>query len=882
MSTGNKYDDEIERPGTHIRVNPSGHRELVIKRKGKPDDETLNELARDINNMLEGMDFSTAPASPPGGNFNQPDTPQMVGSRGDIERANGDSPNNMTLSLPQTADGPDVSKAKSKYSATARGSDLRDKYIASENGLDSGVTHSESFTGTAGIALTPVAFEIPQKRKKRKTEAGYNKLAGGTSKKDYDIEESNMSRAVINEWDPPFKAAGYTPGDHQMTSPTGNGVAARKPTTDSVGSYETSTKSHGKEWPRDHKDTPAMCDVDENGVENEPQGSHESTHGEPNDGHQKKVGHDWPAEPKNSGQGVAEPFDGERWSDGGTLKGGQAPNGLDVENDDHGLPSDGPITGTSSEGWTPSNIGKLMEGELDIQSLFNSYARQSGTVCLEEFQELCRAHGAGVKLDETSLLRLMDNNHELLFHEGRDASGAFWVGEELSEEWKKPWLKDGESEESAEDESDESEESESEESAEDESETVEEGLVSEWNPHQRPGAGINPASANPIGRGAPQHGIGNLGMGEFEDDLDNASYDVGHSGCPECGFEDVGPDEEMCPECGAAMGGDTFGDIERGHAEPHGMYDESRAIVVGPKMVESLKRFMESAKSIFESPITNQSKNSSIAEALQLSWGYHAKNVDPREAPTNIRESLLNLMRRFRGFNPLRECNMGKEGGKPIGGSGSPTKSEHLSTEGNPGPDDMEDHGEPLGKAQTNDLEGTPVIKGTEKGMSGDSKSVKENVNRLAKHVQKNLQEAVRGLNKQKYGTSYTILVKEGKTLNRTAKRSQLAEALADLEELLQIHSHRDVCLEACIHQGGSVIRKFDIPAIAVKERGPLVSEGAALFRFKRIAESFADELVSAGATCRVQPHKWGTSVAAKVNYKAATRAFRNLNEAKQ
>jgi hypothetical protein len=300
--------------------------------------------------------------------------------------------------------------------------------------------------------------------------------------------------------------------------------------------------------------------------------------------------------------------------------------------------------------------------------------------------------------------------------------------------------------------------------------------------------------------------------------------------------------------------------------------------------VESLQKFMRSATNIVEK--RSEFRRESIGEALQLVWQFHASNVDPRQAPSSIRESLQRLMKQYKGFNPLREDHkMDRQGGTPIGGGGKPSSSSFLSKEDNPSPDQIEEHGEPLGKAQTNNLDGTPVMQGTAKGMSGTgdtAQSVKENVNRLANHIRKPLLEAVRGLNGQRYGTSYTILVKEGKKLNRTSRRGQLAEALADLEEILQLHAPRMVALEATISQGANVIRRHTIPMVGVKSRGPMLSEGAAIFRFQRTAESFANELVAAGATCRIGPHKWGHAVAAKVNYQTATRAFKGLNESKK
>jgi hypothetical protein len=44
-------DGDIERHDAHYRLNPKGHKELVVKKKGEPDEETLNELAESLTEM---------------------------------------------------------------------------------------------------------------------------------------------------------------------------------------------------------------------------------------------------------------------------------------------------------------------------------------------------------------------------------------------------------------------------------------------------------------------------------------------------------------------------------------------------------------------------------------------------------------------------------------------------------------------------------------------------------------------------------------------------------------------------------------------------------------------------------------------------------------
>lgn len=933
-------EEDIERHDAHYRMNPSGHKELVVKKKGEQDDETLNELADSLMEVLDpkcsgcglpyigdkefcgncrsgltpgvtGESIAFSGPLPTGGGAgspeqqpyqrarNQPDAPEFTGNSADMEREAGESPNNMTSSTPQASDGPERSRSKSKLKANARGNDSRNKYITGYRGdsLDYGATHSESFTGTGAIAIVPGVTSVDDDE-------------------DDDDEESTlesvMNRSVINEWEPKFAGGGdYSPSDYQMPSPTGDGVAERKPKKEKVGKYDTDTSQQGEAWPRKHNDTPAMCDVDEDGVENKPQGSHESTHGEPDDGHQTEVGHNWPDEPKNSGNGVAEPFEGNRWSDGGTLSGGSAQDEMDNKGRKQSMPSDGPITGTSGpqlgqpqESWSPNSIGALMEGDdVNVQALFDNYARQTDYVCLEDFQELLRAHGGQAILDEGSILRLMDVNKELVFHEGHDASGRYWVGVpfELSE-GKKPWETDDE--DGDDDDSDSGKPWEKGESDDDDCD-------SDMNEsRKRHGRTLREFQVRPARDEAMGPSMGDPDMDPGYDEqlagaqMQDRMHGPGPYGgaCPECGAPGTG--EEACAECGCEMGGPGEGMLggeeqDWGHVDDNldhgfssdmerdeewGAYaDEER--VRSPRMMESLSRFIKSAKSIVERNSKEFGKPA-IGEALQHSWRFHAAGINPRTVPSKARQSIQQLMKSYPAFNPLNENDaMDSASGSAIGGKGSANNSSsYLAEKDNPGPDEIQDHGDPLGSKQKNNLDGTPVMKRTEKGMSGTgnyAKTVKENVTKLAMKTRRHLNEAAKGI-KGKYGMSFSVLVQEEEGLNRTPRRRHLAEALADAEEILQIHPHQNVVLETYFHQSGSVVRKSDMPMVAVKRRGPLVSEGRALFRFQRTAEQFADELVTEGATCRLAEHNWGHAVSAKVNYKLATKAFRAISEGRK
>lgn len=1024
---------EVERHMAYTRLNPSGDKELVVG----DDEETLNELAislqecaeeyiwkcvqkmlperlqddpkisdrindaigrgatpEEIVAMFESISFGGvgpsgggmgSPEQPPNDRrHNQPDPPIMVSMDGDRERAANDDLNNFTSTTRQVADGPEQQRAKSKYGANARGNDLPIKNIAGYrgDGLDYGATHSESFTGTGAIAIPPAG--------------GFTAVSDDEEDEDEDEDDLNdtdsesvMTQAntlteevnqVIKEWEPSFASGEYQPGEYQMPSAPGDGVADRKPTQDKVGAYDTDTSQDGKEWPRDHNDTEAMGKVENDGTDHKPAGTHESSVAEPTDGHQDKVGHNWPDEAKNSGSGVAEPFEGDRWSDGGVLK-TTGQDEMDNDGADQTMPSEGPITGTSGpqmgqmEAWDPRNIGTLMEGDLNLQDLFNNYAADHGrTVCLEDFQALCNAHGCEALLDERSLMQLMEANQQFIFYQGEDANGYYWQPTPIAEgatgavggavaggavggipgaiaggaggsiaQDTIDNVTDGdddddltESKSCGECGCDPCECDDEDCMAEGENrrpfgQTISELQIRSPEAEARPYGGEGPGNRRPMG----DPDFGNDPFGDVTDDLGghggletgpddynemlggealDAEYGPGQFGdadastdsCPECG-EMTTPGEEMCPGCGAPVGGGDpmdelgapMGAGARGGARGAGAgaapapaaggmggMPYETTLVNSPAIMEGLNGFMSSARRILEH--NHDFHREHIAEALNLSWVYHARHVDPGKAPQKVQQTIQGLMRNFPGFRPVTEGGgdaMKGSDGTAIGTGGASNSSDFLAAKDQPGPD-LKDEGEPLGKSQKNTYKETPVISGTHKGMDGKgsvAQSVKESVARLSKHVQKALREGARKSLRGKYGVGFSLIVTEGEQRNRTAIRTRLAEALADAEELLQLHDADDVTLEATFtDKSGTIALKQDIPLFTIKPRGLMVSEGMAIFRFKRTAENFANELVAEGATCRVMIHNWGRAVATRVPLTLAETVFRTLVEKKK
>lgn len=863
---------EIERHNTYTRLNPKGHEELVIQKRGQ-DEETLNELANEIEEqLLEYMDMgevspalmSDQPLNDRIGNRKH--IPRLVSSAQDPLRTNDDTITNMTGTTKLAASSPEQQKIQSNIRATHLGRRPRNKYITSpqSDGAIYGATHSESFTGTAGIAVAPVQYKVMGKKKTKKDQES-RKMA-----------EHNMKSIddLLVEWEPEFKAGEYDPGDYKMPSPSGQGVAARNAKKDSTGSREYETKQHGDAWPRKHNETAAMCDVEESGVEDKPQGSHESTHATADDGIQSEVGHNWPNQPKHKGGGVGEPVSGTRYTDGGTLK-GQAPHGLDNTGRKASLPKDGPITGTKGpqQGqpmeWSPERIGNLLGEDTDLQSLFDNYANKNKQVDLQSFQALCDAHGLGVVLDESSMLRLMATNRDIMFHEHVDSYGPYWVTESAAN-IQEMQIRSPEDEAFYKD---------------DLSRTFD------------------------------------MDDDDLEDEMDmdqDGDYDAGHGRfgyeeetdgyCPECGHEGI---DAECPACGCEMWHsendipDSMPEVDYEGFEEEGAGPSARGdqywsykkanqrFADTDEVMESIKYFMSQTKAILES--NTDATKSQIAKALNSQWAKVRKHIHLESLSNPVRKTLHKLTQTFPGFTPvMRESRadaMDSLDGKSVI-TNKMKKSPDLADQ--PGPDEMQQHGNAknmLDREQVNTYKKTPVMSGTEKGLTGtgsikesDSSSeqvFRKNVDTLAKRIHKSLKESSSKA-AGRYRQLYCTLVTESAGVVATPERNTLVEAAADLEEVLQFHKPENVTFLAKFkNSAGTTVLKQEVPMLTISSRGPLVSEGKALFRFKRNAEMFAEALAQEGHSSKIVEHSWGSAVKARVNYGHARQAYQAITEAK-
>lgn len=375
---------------TKIRINPKGHKERVVKKDGDIE-STLNELDGAIERIVESeaLGYQTLDALSPEQQLYQRSVngPYVTS----VDRPNNDTITNMSGSTPRHQDF-EAKKAKSKVGTTTINEPERPAPKLLDN-KDNTRSVSEMVTGTASIGMVPGFSSGRRKKKKVQTE-------------DYE-----MTRRILKEYAPDFAAGEYAPGDANMISPSGEGVAKR--TAKKMGKSNTSMSNHGDAFGAKHNETAAMCDVEESGVEDEPQGKHESKHGDPlADDCCDELGHDWPAQPKHSG-GSAEAVEGTRYQDGGVLK------------------------GVAEEGWSPKLIGKLMGETRDVYQLFDAYAASTRQICLADFSALCEANDIDIAMDETSLKLLMANDKRFMFEESHidDQGNVIYVNTGLIKEY---------------------------------------------------------------------------------------------------------------------------------------------------------------------------------------------------------------------------------------------------------------------------------------------------------------------------------------------------------------------------------------------------------------------------------------------------------------
>ena len=205
------------------------------------------------------------------------------------------------------------------------------------------------------------------------------------------MAKNDNRRNIGENYEPPFDAAGYRPGPAKMKRISGEGAGI------TGGGHRQMKGSHGG---TEHLSPKSKNRVnDENVVV-----SHEteSTHGDPSDGIQSEVGHNWPDSPHNDGAS------------------GEFITGYDYT---------GPAHEPTLESWDPNSIGRMLGEEYNLQDIFNQYASTRRSVNAHEFKNICRANGFDYPLTEDMFRKLIENNKQFMFTEHFDGVHRFYISE---------------------------------------------------------------------------------------------------------------------------------------------------------------------------------------------------------------------------------------------------------------------------------------------------------------------------------------------------------------------------------------------------------------------------------------------------------------------
>ena len=198
-------------------------------------------------------------------------------------------------------------------------------------------------------------------------------------------------RNIRENYEPPFDAAGYKPGNPKMKriGGTGSGV---------VGNEKRQMKgSHGG---TEHLSPKGKMRVNDDGVVISTEIN--STHGEASDGVQEVVGHNWPDQPHNDGAS------------------GEFITGYDYTGAAHE---------PTLEAWDVGNIGHMIGEEINLQQIFNQYAKTRRSVNIAEFKNVCYANGLSYPMNESMFKSLLENNKEFIFTEHHDGLHRFYISE---------------------------------------------------------------------------------------------------------------------------------------------------------------------------------------------------------------------------------------------------------------------------------------------------------------------------------------------------------------------------------------------------------------------------------------------------------------------
>jgi hypothetical protein len=530
------------------------------------------------------------------------------------------------------------------------------------------------------------------------------------------------------------------------------------------------------------------------------------------------------------------------------------------------------MSGSVAEEWSLANIANIMEGDnVNLQSLFESYSGQSSYVCLDDFQQLCYAHGVQTTLSERNLKTLMAASRKYMFYEGNDASGRFWQPRLLSEMVGSGAVADVPVEEDDEI------------PPEVPEQDIEQGGSPEQGVAEIPGEfeqgiEVEPASDDladvfqaisvDFGRAA------NLIAGHDES-TETPEDEAAEGDLPFDGEGEEGGEEETEEVCEDSEIGDETGSPESGN-----MMKQIGSAVKGKATSVAMKGREDDEKNAID-PSKEVVKTESRRRGRVVKEGRCKHCGTTLDANGCMLCDFLRESDELGGMNG-EDAKANKDGfyttdktksGQGELGTAIPPQETCESTSGT------------ASDGITSEVPGKqtplkPKMKNTggQAAFKGGSGTMKENILKLSRVAKEAIANGAKKIGRAgKYTVHFGV-----KTEGASATFSALTDALAVVEELSQACGNSKIVLEALYtmpHQK-TIIYRHRLPLAKMKKRDPIACEGKILFKTGKVANAFADRVVSEGVACRVKNHNWGAAVVGPFSWPVAQRAFQTMSEA--
>lgn len=599
--------------------------------------------------------------------------------------------------------------------------------------------------------------------------------------------------------------------------------------------------------------------------------------------------------------------------------------------------------GVMGEHLSPAEIANTITDDgVPLQDLFDSHARSANYISLREFQEIANAYGC-ICNDERDLVRLMATNDQFMFMEGQDGQGRYWIPRpitegEVPEAFKKNW-ENNKSEEDDKPESDdesaekddtekkeskkpwEKDDTKSESRGRNKAPISESALEEGWGYQEEepeshfsrfkdpgysqatdPELGDFPfidnaetdemadmgqddfAGKNPDDDMGMEHEGHGMRGGDTGDELETGTGNYGGDKCPECSTP---MDELGCPGCGFQH--DEF---------EQNRFDDPSEVAGNRDSFEAM------LNSIPDEMDPGQEYENRGREDLDDMHGHGDEFADEYYENRNHNDNMLSEdkheMESPKGNGvesktgnkksglPSEKTDtteMGKEWPRKFKNGGSAQEEFGNSKHGDACDGITKHHADLNLKTKQKNTGGQfETFEGGQHSgkMAGGATKMNESVMLLSRHVRRSLNEYVaqnRRLYQESGNYPMTFVVSAADAV-QPHRHTNLMEALADAEELIQVFGADQVSFEARFcNSDGNVLLKRLISLPNLPSRGPIVAEGKILFRFPEIARDYADRLVAEGKACRAVIHNWGAAVSSKVTYNAAAGLFKTLSE---